>query len=171
MKIQEIITLYDYNDWANQRILTTCAKISHEQFIAPGTFSWGGLRGTLVHTLDTEWSWRMICQGNGPMADMVESEFPTLDALRERWQEEEQARRLYLSSLHDDDLDSILSYKVAEGVRNRVLWHVLFHVVNHGMQHRSEAAALLTQYGQSPGNIDFTVFLNERQGTEKAPST
>jgi hypothetical protein len=30
------------------------------------------------------------------------------------------------------------------------------------MQHRSEAAALLTGYGQSPGEIDFTVFLNER---------
>ena len=30
------------------------------------------------------------------------------------------------------------------------------------MQHRSEAAALLTSYGQSPGEIDFTVFLNER---------
>jgi hypothetical protein len=30
------------------------------------------------------------------------------------------------------------------------------------MQHRSEAAALLTSYGQSPGDYDFTMFLSER---------
>jgi len=46
-------------------------------------------------------------------------------------------------------------------VRERVLWHCLLHVVNHGTQHRSEAAALLTSYGQSPGGLDFTLFLNE----------
>src|SRR5438552_7817961 len=46
-------------------------------------------------------------------------------------------------------------------VRERVLWHCLFHLVNHGTQHRSEAAALLTGYGQSPGGLDFTALLNE----------
>jgi len=30
------------------------------------------------------------------------------------------------------------------------------------MQHRSEAANLLTTYGQSPGDLDFTRWLNER---------
>jgi uncharacterized damage-inducible protein DinB len=43
-----------------------------------------------------------------------------------------------------------------------VLWHCLVHVVNHGTQHRSEAALLLTNDGQSPGDLDFTLFLNSR---------
>jgi uncharacterized damage-inducible protein DinB len=37
------------------------------------------------------------------------------------------------------------------------------HVVNHGTHHRSGAAAILTDYGHSPGGLDFTAFLNEQQ--------
>lgn len=48
--------------------------------------------------------------------------------------------------------------------RERLLWHCLLHVVNHGTQHRSEAAAILTGYGRSPGDLDFTAFLNEQHG-------
>jgi uncharacterized damage-inducible protein DinB len=43
-----------------------------------------------------------------------------------------------------------------------VLWHCLLHVANHGTQHRAEAAAILTAYGASPGDLDVTLFLNER---------
>jgi uncharacterized damage-inducible protein DinB len=46
--------------------------------------------------------------------------------------------------------------------RERVLWHCLLHLANHGTQHCSEAAAILTGYGRSPGYLDFTAFLNER---------
>jgi uncharacterized damage-inducible protein DinB len=43
-----------------------------------------------------------------------------------------------------------------------VLWQILYSSVDHATQHRSEAAALLTGYDQSPGDIDFTLFLLER---------
>jgi len=108
----------------------------------------------------------MLCQHHTLTPDLAEAEFPTLDRLEQHWREEERAMRDYLATLQDDDLTRIVRYTTDEGVRReRVLWHCLIHVVNHGAQHRSEAAAILTGYGQSPGEIDFTVFLNESAGS------
>ena len=52
MKIDEIKLLYDYNDWADGRILSACARVSPEQYAAPASYGRGGLRATLVHILD-----------------------------------------------------------------------------------------------------------------------
>jgi uncharacterized damage-inducible protein DinB len=163
MNLVDIQLMYEYNNWANHLMLAKSAQVTPEQFAAPTTHSWGSLRGTLVHTLDTEWGWRTFCETGVFTEDMNPEDFPTVEAVRQRWDTEEVAWRDYLSRLTDADLTTIKRYTLPSGeVRERVLWHILFHVVNHGMQHRSEAAHMLTQYGQSPGDIDFTLFLRMR---------
>ena len=163
MNIQDIKLIYEYNYWSNQRILVASAKVPHEQFSAPASFPYGGLRGTLLHILDAEWGWRMFLQNNDwSVPDLNEAEFPTLLEFESRWRAEKTAMRKYLASLRDEDLIAHRYYNTSEGeTRDRILWHCLLHVANHGTQHRSEAAALLTDYNSSPGDLDFTVFLNE----------
>ena len=166
MNIRDMLTIYDYNYWANRRILAASAQVSPEQFLAPATHSLGSLRGTLAHTLDGECAWRMLYQHQtlDYFGAMQEDMFPTFAALEQRWNEEERAMRDYLAHLTDDDLAEYVRYTTQEGdKRERLLWHCLFQVVNHGTQHRSEAAAILTDYGQSPGELDFTAFLNEQR--------
>ena len=180
MNVDDIKLLYEYNDWANHRILTACANVSQEQYLAP--FGDKSLRATLVHTLDSAWGWRLgfktyfvpleRLKENPPARkwegdELTEADLPTLDALNTRWQAEEQEMRAYLDSLSDQDLNGLIRYMIPGGiVRERVLWHGLVHVVNHGTQHRSEAAMMLTSYGQSPGGLDFTAFLNEHFNLE-----
>lgn len=156
--------LFDYNYWANGRILDAAAEVGRDEFVAPAPLSHGSLRGTLVHTLSAEWIWRLRCQkGESPTAMLSEDEFPTLAALRDRWREEESAMRGFLAGLHDDDLLRTVPYRSTAGTPlASVLWLILAHVVNHGTQSRAEAAVLLTQYGSSPGDIDLIVFARER---------
>jgi uncharacterized damage-inducible protein DinB len=169
MKQADATTLFDYNYWANRRILASASKVSPEQIAARTPFPMGSLRGTLVHIMDAEYGWRVVMARDRQTdrweaAELLESDFPTLNSIQARMQEEEIAMRAFLAALHDEGMTDIVRYVTDEGVkRERVLWNCLFHVVNHGAQHRSEAAAMLTDYGQSPGEMDFTVFLNERR--------
>ena len=164
MNIQDIQLLYQYNRWANERILNTTENITVEQFLAPASYPHGGLRGTLTHTLFAEWLWRIRWQGESPTTGMKPEEFPTFAVLRARFEEEEKAVKAFINSLTDEKLYTVFQYKTMRGDEmENVLWQAMVHVVNHGTQHRSEAAAILTELGHSPGDIDFIVFLREMQ--------
>ena len=164
MQINDILTLYNYNYWANARILAATAKVPAAQFTAPAQVSHGSLRGTLVHILSAEWMWRKRCQERvSPAAMLAEAEFPTLATLQTHWQAEEQAMRSFLTGLHDEDLAQVVSYTRTSGSPyENTLWHLLVHVVNHGTQFRGEAAVLLSEWGYSPGDLDFIAFLREQ---------
>jgi uncharacterized damage-inducible protein DinB len=163
LNIQDIALLYSYNYWARNRILLAAAQLTPEQYTAPAAFPFGSLRGTLVHGLDAERSWRIMFESGVWTEEIQESELPTLEALQEAWLAEEAAMRAYLAQLTDTDLQGIVAYTADTGhPRRRILWHCLVHVMNHGTQHRAEAAAILTGYGASPGDLDVTLFLNEQ---------
>jgi uncharacterized damage-inducible protein DinB len=168
MNISDIHLIYDYNYWANKLIMRTAAQLTPPQFAEKLDYSFGGVRGTLVHMLDTEHSWRHIFQTSRIIEyDLADIEpFSTLESIVAYWQTEENAMRAYLNGLSDGDMENILRYDIPEGKRERVLWHCLVHVVNHGTQHRSECAVMLTNFGYSPGDLDMTRFLNERAGIE-----
>ena len=174
MKIGEIKLLYEFNDWADARILEACGKVSPEQYAAPTTIGTGrgGLRATMVHMLDSIWQDRITLQGyyKDPLADeaaydateLHDDAFPTLAALQERWKIEQREMWAYLDTLTEEMLNSTIRYVIPGAIRKRVVWHILLDLTIHATQHRSEAAALLTSYGQSPGDFDFTLFQSER---------
>ena len=70
----------------------------------------------------------------------------------------------FVDGLTDEKLNSKISYKSTKGEPfERVLWQMMAHVVNHGTQHKTEAAAMLTEFGHSPGDIDMIYYLIEKE--------
>ena len=160
MNTQDIQLLYQYNHWANKRILDTAEILPVEQFLAPAPYPHGTLRSTLTHTLSAECIWRRRWQGEAPIPGMKPEDFPTFDTLRASWLEEETTLNAFIGSLTDEKLKAAFQYKTPRGdLMENILWQAMAHVINHGTQHRSEAAAILTELQHSPGDIDFIVFL------------
>ena len=160
----DILTLYEYNTWANASILNATSRVTAEQFLTPVASSYGDLRGTLVHTLFAEWIWRNRWEGNSPTERLKPEDFPTFEKLQAQRKIEEKALTAFVETLNESDLEKSVKYSRMGGEpRENILWHLMVHLVNHGTQHRSEAATMLTEYGHSPGDIDFIIFLREME--------
>jgi uncharacterized damage-inducible protein DinB len=161
--ISEVIrSLYDYSSWANQSVLDTAAELTADQFLEDAGPSHGSLRNTFVHTMSGQWIWLERWQGTSPPSMMNEADFPDLASIRTRWEEIENDTRQYLDRLEPDQLDRVISYMTTGGTPGAYpLWHLIVQQVNHQTQHRSEAAVMLTNFGHSPGDLDFVVYLGE----------
>jgi uncharacterized damage-inducible protein DinB len=162
MNKQDVLILYKYNQWANAKILNVAANVTEEQYLAPASFPHGGLRGTLVHALFAEWIWRKRWEGTSPTFRLKPDDFPTFESLRTRWLEEEKQLMDFIDNVTDEKLNNAFNYNSTSGKPyTRILWQAMAHLVNHGTQHRTEAAAILTDVGHSPGDIDLIFFLSE----------
>ena len=160
MNRADISSMIAYNFWAADRILAACEQVSLGEFtreITPNP-GWGSLRGILVHALDTEYGWRLILQAQEASEILDQVDFANVMALRTRWNVERMAWLTYESGLNEDTLNKGYGDDPKASLK---VWQKIVHVINHGTQHRSEAAAILTGYGQSPGELDFDIFLAE----------
>ena len=158
MHKNDVETLIAYNFWADNEILAACEHISVADFTrqASPDPGWHSLRGTLVHLLDTEYGWRVALQNLPDAGVMQEDDFPNVASLRVRWQAEAAAWRDYIAALDEAALNAVWR---AEETIQRTRWQTILHVINDGTYHRSEAAAMLTGYGRSPGELDFEGYL------------
>ena len=163
MNKDDITILFQYNRWAAAKIFQAAQNITPKQYLAPASFPHGGLRGTLVHALFAAWIWRKRWEGTSPTERLKPEEFPTFESLQTRWREEEQALQSFLERLTDETLEATFHYRNTQGKPfERILWQTMAHLVNHGTQHLTEAAAILTDLGHSPGDIDMILFLIEK---------
>src|SRR5690242_9138009 len=99
MNKQDILLLYQYNQWANAGILQAAIQATHEQFVAPASFPHGGLRGTLVHALSAEWIWRSRWEGTSPTSLLKPDQFPDFASLQTRWEAEEARLMKFVSDV------------------------------------------------------------------------
>lgn len=155
MLAEKIISLFAYNDWANNQITTQVKNLTDEQFQL--------VREPIVHMLAVEWLWRMRGQhGLSPKVWPNSDDYPTLAHVMDAWIEETAVRNAWLHTLTDEELEQAKQYKTSKGVAyENTLWEILQHLVLHGSQHRGEVATILTELGYSPGNIDYFKFLRD----------
>lgn len=165
MTLEDFRLLYDFNSWANHRVLDACAPLTDEQFTRDLGNSFPSVRDTLCHICGAEWIWLERWHGRSPSAIPNAVDCPNLEAVRRRWAGVERDLRDYVASLTTEDLQRILSFKTLAGASySQPLWQCLQHVANHGTYHRGQITTMLRQLDAKPVGTDMIAFYRERNG-------
>jgi len=159
MQPETIRELYLYNHWANQRVLASVEPLSAGEFNRAMGNSFSSVRDTLAHILGAEWIWLERWLGRSPRELLPTSDFPTVEAIRRRWQVVQQDLNRFLETLTPESLQKSLAYINRAGEPFAYpLWQQMVHVVNHSSYHRGQVTSLLRQLGKEPQNTDFLVY-------------
>jgi uncharacterized damage-inducible protein DinB len=160
LRVADLRFLYDFDRWATRRLLDTAADAVDAPRAANGERAIGKrtLMPIVVHMLGAHERWRSAwadqpSPGSGSRERREGT--PSLAQLREDWEAEWRLTDALFARLSDQRVGSPFAGPEAERDDRIPLWQMMVHVVNHGTQHRSEAAALLTELGMSPGDLDL----------------
>ena len=143
------IDLFEYDAWANRRMLITIksSKISDER-----------IRKIFSHIISAQLIWLNRIQ------DHPTSPFPLWETYKiseiETMIEESSERWInFLSSYNMDTLEEVIRYQNTKGdtYENR-LRQIITHVINHSSHHRGQLALLLREKGVAPPPNDYIIY-------------
>ena len=158
MRTVDIEALFDFTYWADRQILAVAAALPDEHFTRPVKITYRNLRGTLVHTLDVELSWRRRLRGEPKEiwdTSLDVGDYPTAGALADHWARDEAEMRDWLTSLSDDD---VLAIQDLGNPDQFPLWYYLVHIVTHSEQQRRDAQLILRHLGHEPPDLEFLYY-------------
>ena len=161
MRVADLRFLYDFDRWATRRLLDTAAEAvdAARPETSPRAIGKRTLMPILVHMLGAHERWRSAWADQPSPGSRERREgTPSLAQLREDWEAEWRHTDALFARLTDMRVSSPFAGPDAAPDDRIPLWQMMAHVVNHGTQHRSEAAALLTELGASPGDLDLIVY-------------
>ena len=164
MSPSEIQQLFDYNAWANRRVLAAAEKLTPAQFTQTIPSSFSSVRDTLAHIYAAETIWLERFQGGAPAAFPATDQFSSVAILRDKWLELEQRVLTFARGVTQSDLDRTMEHKAitAGGVFRNKLWESMLHFVNHGTYHRGQVTTMLRQLGAETVSTDLIRFFREQ---------
>jgi len=166
---EKIRLLYDYNAWANHRVLDACATLKEEQFTRDLGSSFRSVRDTLAHIMDVEWLYLERWNGRSPTDLPPAESYPDQANVMVRWEGIERDLSGFVRTRNAEDLAQAIDYRNTKGVAfSNPIWETLQHLVNHSTYHRGQVATLLRQLGTKPASTDLILFYRQHAAPASA---
>lgn len=169
MTLEEVKTLYLYNDWANDRLVQMLYSVFGEEtnLRESDDAQVVAIQEAAVHIIGSQWMWRSRCVGISPKERMSAAEYPSPLAIRFAFGAERARFWGYFETLtSDDDLNRNVAFQTTEGVPwETPLYQILQHVITHGAYHRGQITGRLLDRGAEEAilSTDLIGFYRERE--------
>ncbi|GCE08166.1 DinB family protein [Dictyobacter aurantiacus] len=134
---------FEYNLWANLRLLDFCEQLSDEQLDATMTGVFGSIREVLMHLFASEEGYAYSFTKTRPSSPLKEEDsFVGFEELRRRAQ---LSGKALIDIAKERDLGE--TFWLDGGVYECQAYIVALQAISHGVDHRSQIATLLAQQG------------------------
>jgi len=169
MTKDDIRLLYEYDRWANNRVIEFVSALTPERFTRNLGGAFQSIRHALVHIAGGEWVWLQYWKADSYSVSFVSDLqkrrdqlfnpdlYPTIAAVEAKWGEVEKEQIAFVQSVTDEGLSKMLPYRTI----HISLAHLMQHVANHSTYHRGQIALMMRQLNAEPIATDFHVFLVE----------
>jgi len=169
MTKDDVRLLYEYDRWANNRVLQAATALSAEQFTRDLGGAFCSVRDTLVHIIGGEWIWLAYRRASSHSSAFVTDlrtqrdamfsphAFPNVAAVQLKWAYVEKEQVEFMNHVTNESLEKMLPFRKTQ-VRLALL---VQHLANHSTYHRGQVGLMMRQLGAEPLATDFHVFLAE----------
>ncbi|MCH7483806.1 MAG: DinB family protein [Chloroflexi bacterium] len=156
-KLDLITHLYEYNEWANDRLLGVASGLSEDELSAGRDASFDSILSSFAHVAAGQIVWLERWAGGENATPLLElQQMADTGTVRDSFLASHAGLREFVAGLTDERLEAPLDFRDSRGARySRSLWQLMTYVANHGTFHRGEIAMMLTG-GHSPGDLDFS---------------
>lgn len=141
--------LFEHNNWANEKIIQACLKLSDGQLDAPPqSATEGTIRSTLLHLVSAEYGYlRLLTLPVEERRERVTVEFADMEKSLKDSGEKLLDLARDASKLHTTRLQTRDDYWVEP-------WVLMVQIINHATEHREQIKSMLTALGITPPSID-----------------
>jgi len=173
MTKDDIQLLYEYDRWANNRVLQAASILSAEEFTRDLGGSLRSVRDTLMHIVRCEEGWVTCWKEPSPSSTFVmdfwtrhhaaynPDAFPDLAAVQLKWTEVEREQVEFVNRVTNESLGQSLTRMLPVRTTQISLAHLMQHLANHSTYHRGQVALMMRQLAAEPLATDFAIFLME----------
>jgi len=154
---KQLIQLYDYNVWANERVMDHLDTLPSEVFIREVDLGFKSIAEVISHIVSADNIWFNRIKDEQDSI-LVKKSFTDLKEARQEMDDLQWQIRDYVSSL--SDAEKKVSYTMASGrqMENSIA-EILQQVVNHGTYHRGNITTILRSFGYQGVMTDYIAFL------------
>ena len=172
MTKDDIQLLYEYDRWANHRVLQAASSRNSEEFTRDLGGSCRSVRDPLTHIVHSELGWLTCWREPSPSSAFVmhfwaqhhalfnANAFADLAAVQRKWAEVEGEQVEFVNRVTNEGWERRLTV----GTTQISLAQLRQLFANHSTYHRGQVALMMRQLAAEPLSTDFAMFLMEGRG-------
>jgi uncharacterized damage-inducible protein DinB len=158
----DVVALFEYDRWANAKVLDACRKLTAEQYVEEPAPGWSSVRSTIYHiALVTDFHLRTLA-GDPDDSMPTEADLPTLDDSARLLERAYRRFEELLPTLTPERLNAVLTLRRRGRSATLPPWAMLRHIFYHSTYHRGQVAAKLKRFGIEQPTTDFFFWVIEK---------